>query len=189
MLSVVIGAGVGIGSGEAVIQRAITDHYNRLDNASTAGSTETGQVYSVITSSWGIDTNRLKMTAGTSGRIHVDAGYANAVFRARVIGVVSNQRLVFRAIDANNEWFFNSDTLAKRVANTVTSMAVLAAPIVDGDTVMVICRGTKIRLFVNNVLKATVDDSDLSTATKFGFFSSSSATLGYFDDLFIQKLT
>ena len=82
----------------------------------------------------------------------------------------NTQGIVFRYSDTNNYWRAGRNTLKKRVAGTLSTVATYSTPFSDNDRMTVQMNGTSIIVLRNgvNVLSSPVTDAFNSTATQHG---------------------
>lgn len=179
------------------------DTFNRANNASTMGTTDGAGIKDALTwaysnrssgsSTWGIASNRAvpettgKITYATTNLTVSDAD----ISVTRPSFATNNDGLVFRYVDTNNYWDFTDSAadgkylVNKLVANSSTSFAgsMTSRPTVSaGDVMRVVVAGSTIACFVNGVRIASIVDSDLSTATRYGLTNGPLNTLATFDN-------
>jgi hypothetical protein len=166
----------------------VQDTFDRTVDGTLAGTFTTAadviKLWTVISSdSLGVfttDTGRVYASFGTNTTMaYVDA-VANLTVEAlastvKTSGTVSDrfQGLVFRVADLGNYWVVSRSgqtvwRLLKVVAGTTTLVHTSDVTATTGDVIKVICNGSNISYYINNVLKATVNDAFNNTATKVG---------------------
>jgi hypothetical protein len=173
----------------------ITDSFNRADNSSSLGTTDTGQAWSTFQGTWGIGTNRAQaVTHADNDTAYVTTPSADMTISAKIAAVtgVTAPGLIARATAVNNYYMaqaqFNGGTnafyLFKQVAGSYTQLGMSAVVPVVGDTFAISAIGTSIRVIVNGSTLISVTDSTFSVGTKAGFrcgASGGGVTL-FFDD-------
>lgn len=188
-----VGIGIGIDSGTKTRKILIRDRFNRADNATSLGSTETGQVWTPQSNTPGIIGNQAYMAVGT-GRVMISTTisdkFATQITFAVVSALDNVQRLHFRYVDSANEMFIgklNATTyaLVKRVAGALTTLGSIAQAPVNGDIVRVEVNGSNIKAKINGVKFAEVTESANLTGTGFGIFAD---TTTRFDNFTVEEL-
>lgn len=156
-----------------------SDAFNRPDNASSLGSTDTGQVWTVHTGTWGIQSQRAYTPVGTENYATIDAGLNNFSAQVQLAVRVNRSGLVFRFVDSANwiRFVLSSSTvfLQRRVAGSTTSLSSFAVTPTDGDVLKVIVIGNQIRGYYNGELKATVTETSFAGSTLIGMESAGSS--------------
>jgi hypothetical protein len=174
----------------SVIERPyIGDNFTRPDgdiNGSAASDGEVERTWSVTSSDglgeWSISANRAKATAGLNTALMLTEGRQDGYIEALATTVKTSgtsvdryMAIVFRVQDISNLFILSYTTTAywvlrKNVAGSTTVLAsITAVPAVSGDQIRISFYGNKINVYINNILRASVADSDLLANTKFGF--------------------
>lgn len=173
----------------------VSDTFNRTDNASSLGSTETGQAWSVVgNGTWGIIGNQAYCTTNTGvSRALVSSGYSNCQIDVDLsITEGTEAQLVFRHVDANNEWSLRPSStryeLWKKVAG-VSTMVRFTTGITpkNNDHVQIVLDDTNFMVLVNNTKIIDICDQDLITGTKHGLFSNF-ANIPRWDNFSVKSL-
>lgn len=147
------------------------DRFRRADSASSVGSLDTGQAWTVTSGTWGISSNAAYLTAATNGKLRVDPGISDLYMECQALVWSGSQWwLNFRISTETNYWRAGADnyggTLQKIVAGVVTGFYVF--PVVDGDRMCVWAEGDVISAGVNGQKRITVTDSAFQTSTTVG---------------------
>ncbi len=169
-----------------------TDSFNRANSSTTLGSTDgTGHLDPIAWTYpygevWGIDTNQAKkQTAGSSGAGEhfavIDLGVSDMdVSIVTAVRVVANGAgLCFRFVDSSHYWLYRNSNLGSTqlILRNGGGEAVQASDSggTEGDTLRVVATGSSLTCYRNGVLKQTLTDGALSTATMAGLVDSASA--------------
>ncbi|MEK5060495.1 hypothetical protein MHB81_19275 [Paenibacillus sp. FSL H7-0326] len=168
------------------------DSFNRADNVNSPGWTETAQPWVVTSGSvWGITGNRLKLMSGI-GRCLISFSAPNIRMQTTLLGDLVNQRIIFRYVDDNNEWFINGNAIAKRVDSTVTAVATMSATPKDGDQIIIHIRNQTLTVLLNGTQVVNYTEPSLQSNNGriygYGHQSYSAATLGYFDQFSLEEI-
>lgn len=166
------------------------DTFTRADNASSLGTGESGQVYTVRAGIAGITSNEAYFSdtgGGVLGHAVYNSGLANGYFEVLCNGDFSTgaPSLIFRETDLSNFWSWGSDgttiVCRKRVADSYTVAYTGSRNVQVGDVFKARCDGSLIYLYLNGTKVATINDSFNSTATNVGIRTSRTTNL--FDNL------
>jgi hypothetical protein len=166
------------------------DTFTRADNASSLGTGESGQVYTVRAGIAGITSNEAYFSdtgGGVLGHAVYNSGLSNGYFEVTCDGdqSIGAPSLIFRETDLANFWSWGSDgttiVCRKRVADTYTVVYTGTRNVQVGDVFKARCDGSLIYLYLNGTKVATVNDSFNSTATNVGIRTSRTTNL--FDNL------
>ena len=176
-----------------IVSTAITDTFTRANNATSLGSTETGQPWTALSATWGITGNAAYIASGVAGNTlaTVNAGRAN--FTAQLTNSIVTAQypgMCFRVTDINNFWAWyrsasNAYTLSKIVAGTQTNVASATLTAANGDVLQVVTSGSSISCTVNGANLTSTTDTFNSTATGVGMFSYGAPSGSTFDNLSI----
>lgn len=143
----------------------VYDSFNRTNSSTTLGVADTGQSWSALTGTWGINSNRAYNVSDANGEVStIDAGVSNFTLSAILNGQTSatNQRffnIVFHGLDSLNFLFtrisINDVQLYKNVAGVLTLLASTAITAVDNTDYLfkVVCSGNSVDVYVDGVLK------------------------------------
>lgn len=154
----------------------VSDTFDRPNNATSLGTADTGQTWTSLSGTWGIDTNRAYTSGGTSSdrQVAVESGASDVTVAVDVTALDNpGPGLLFRAVDTNNYWVFIAQTaqgdwrLFKRVAGTYTMVGSLVEAPFAGRW-EVVCSGSTITCKVDGVTKITTTDSTHQFATLHG---------------------
>jgi hypothetical protein len=168
---------------EPGIQPLIRDTFTRPDSTTTLGATDTGQTWSTLVGTWGISGGAGYASAAPDYSFAVfDAARADYTLSVRVPVTAATLGLVFRAVDAQNLWTWESSGMYKTVGNVATQFFA-SGGWVAGDTLSVVCSASNVSGYKNGVLMGSVTDAALQTATKVGIYVGPGATGVRFDDL------
>lgn len=178
----------------------ITDGFNRSDSATTLGTTETGQTWSVSGTLWGIRSNKAYKvgTAKTSSSAWVDYTARDMAVTATYINALQYSTLVARfspPYATGSGYRFTSEgavsSLARRIngANTVlyTAPSFAAGSIVKISTIEE-ASGTRVTLTINGAQVYTTLDStvDRPMGTSAGFTQSTTVNEVEFDNFKVE---
>lgn len=172
------------------------DSFNRVNNTTTLGSADTGQVWQPVAGTWGVYNNyaRVYTSSGANDRVVLDAGAADVRVTARLVGSGANQaRLIVRALDDANELYVgeaggSTCILGKRSAGVLTTLADTGVTLAAGDLISVVMIGTAITVYINGVQRASAVEGFNYLVTKHGFFVTAGATTKGFDDFKVEVL-
>lgn len=172
------------------------DSFNRADDATTPGSNDRGSVaaWSESVGAWGIQTNRLYLTAAATG-LCTRAGALDFEWMEVEVPVWGSGEafLVFRYTDSSNYYRWGGTVATDAVfvtrnAGVDTTITpdingddwVLAA----GDKLAVRCQGSVIECYRNGKLAMTISDS---TESGTGIGVRTSTTVPRFDEFYFQE--
>ena len=157
----------------------VIDSFNRAD-AGSLGTADSGQTWANFGGgSLGITSNRAQtVLASTDTGSVIDGGQADATWKVTLVDPTAvSGGIVFRYVDANNFWMYmtvggvtmNLRCRAGGVSYTVDlADAVTFAP---GDVLEVVTSGNSIVAKFNGVVKRSIVDSTLATATLGGLLA------------------
>ena len=164
----------------------VSDTFNRADNASSLGTSDSGHVWSALLGTWGISSNKAYKPSGAGQSFAVvDSGLSDCTIDVTVSGTLTaGGGITFRATDASNLWFVEMDvgqTLLYKVEAggynaPVTGMATFSV----GDVMSVVLSGTSISIEKNGTQIGSHTSSFNQTATKHGLRAYGNAVT--FDD-------
>lgn len=159
------------------------DNFTRADNAASLGSTSTKvQPWTSALGTWGILSNRAyspTLSGGAAIAVLDDAG-ANGIVSCTLNALVAGPcGIVFRYVDSNNYWRLTSNStfgnlVLQKLVGGVATIPTDGNISLAGDPVMKAeFDGSTIKIYANNILKATIVDSALMTGQKAGLYSES----------------
>jgi hypothetical protein len=154
----------------------ITDAFNRADNASSLGTTDTGQTWSAAAGTWGIASNKARcFTAGNQSFAVVESGASDCTIAVTVSGTLNaGGGITFRHQDVNNTWFVDSDSggpgLWKVISGSYTQVVANlgGTSLVAGDVLSVVLSGSSVIVKRNGTTLYSGTQTQLQTATKHG---------------------
>lgn len=154
------------------------DSFDRADNASTAGSMDTGQAWAVSGGTWGISGNALYAPGG-SGTITMNSALSDCTIKTTLLSYASVSRIVMRQTDISNRLILTASGLSwglyKTVSNTSTLIGSYGALPTNGDKIKCVLSGSTISIYINGVLAITTTETFNQTATNHGFNLSGAA--------------
>lgn len=174
---------------EPNVAPAVRDTFNRADSTTTLGSTDTGDVWTVLPprganpqSVFGITSQQASVHVTTgSNRDYatIDAGAADYTVSARILDP-STASLAFRlSQDATTRYvsgFLHTATTLFRIdAGTLTQLGSGVLSINAGDEVAITAFGSLITVYVNGIQKLQVTDLNYLTSHLVGLRASSPA--------------
>ncbi len=160
----------------------VWDTFSRANSATTMGNAESGQAWTALVGTWGIDSGRAYRTAtanGSNGCAIVNSGLADCDVEVQ-LAVAENKwpGLTLRCSDVNNLWFLwvntsNQWILYKRVAgaalaNPASGQINYTSALANGDWLRVRMRGSVFSVYHNGTLAGVATDSFNASATKHG---------------------
>lgn len=174
--------------GPTWMEPELRDTFDRADSASTLGTTDTGQSWTVNQGTWGIDSNQAYNPSGT-GRAIIDTGQSDGAVAVTLAALPdsSDTYVSFRWASSNQRWRFGwvvsaaEWRLEKFDSPTLTTVDTDSTPAADGDRILVTYQGSTIRAYVNGTLVCEADDDFNADATTVGLQNGSS-TATRFDD-------
>lgn len=159
----------------------VSDSFNRPDNATSLGTTDTGQVWSALAGTWGIDTNQAYGPSGGDLLALLEAG-ASDVNITCDIKHHDNNGVLFRTVSQSDfllaRLSVNTVQLYRRQAGVWTLLADAAMTLTNGQTYAfrVVASGSTINVYVDGVNRVTATESFQSTVTKHGMFGGNSVS-------------
>jgi hypothetical protein len=176
----------------------IFDSFNRENNTSTLGTTETGQTWTVSNGVFGISNNSAYRVSGTGiGFAYVETGLADFTLSVKLtsIGTGIGHFLVFRLSDTSNYLllYVNGSgqyTVYKTVAgvntllDTDTSITATA-----NDIIVLTCNGNDISTTVNGSASLSCTDAFNNSETKHGIVTSDSSKDVKYDYFRVKSLS
>lgn len=192
------------GAARPVISTIITDSFNRADNASSLGTTDTGEAWEVSAGTWGIVGNRAYRSAGATGqRSHasVDVGSMSHRVEVRIpdIGTTGGYpSLAARFQDSDNCYFLQlapaPTVFTRRSGGVNTTLGASMGTTTFSHLIALSCVETE----SGTVLTAYRDGAELGTytdtasgrpsGTRAGLFLFGTSTNTRFDDFRAETL-
>ncbi len=174
--------------GEAAdaVQGAIVDGFDRTDDGRSLGATDTGQVWEVISGTWGIkDQQAALITPNPDGPRSVaviDMGAPNGSIQVTGSAITNGWGLVFRYRSQYNYWYITGsrDTASYQVVKTSNTDGELKTETVrqinlantkDGAVVQVVLRASTIEIYVDGKLRDQFLDDHNVNAPKVGMIA------------------
>jgi Big-like domain-containing protein len=155
----------------------VRDSFERTDSATSLGYADTGQAWSTLNGTWGIDDGKAYLVASGGGVLNaavVDAGIADCAIESTIIWTTDSLfwPVAFRCTDASNGFRVVNDNATLAIyrvqAGALTSIAFVVVAISSGDRIGIELSGNNITAKVNGVTVVTASDSFQATATKHG---------------------
>ncbi len=145
------------------------DSFNRADNPSSMGDTDTGQTWVPNLGTWGIVGNEAYCIGVGQYTTVIETGVSDCTVSV-VTNALGSPGPCWRSTNDSNYWIGAGGTIYKRVAGAFTVMGTI--PFVAGDTISVTVSGPTHVVKVNGVPQLTIpSDSFNETATKHGLRS------------------
>jgi len=179
------------------LDRLVYDDFTRSNVSGDLGTSKSGDVWAndgnmdIASNTARANSDTLQManldlgTSATDQIIEVDLGN---------IGAGDEVGAVFRYADANNQYRCYLDKgdnkvhLEKNVTTVVTDISTPAFTVGSAHELRVMVQGTRIRVWVDFVLRIDTTDSALSTGTKVGLFARNASGTTTFDDFYGQGM-
>lgn len=186
-----IGLALGIPFQSKIKKVLGKDSFNRVDNGSTLGNSETGQPWLVSLNPWGVINNKAYATGSSTEYAYFDTGKSNVEITLKIT-FSQSEGIAFRFTDAINNLFVRIASgelsLYKIVAGTSTKMATypFATNVGQEYTLKIICINNSIKVYLNGILVLSPNESFNQNATKHGVRSS--GTSGRFDDFIVMEV-
>lgn len=192
----IIGIGIGIPFNSKARKVKVRDSFNRANSTTSLGVSDTGQVWTAIVGTWGINNNKAYDTSVTAQDEFavVDSGLSDCIVKTKVTyDSTGKVGLSFRESDANNVFICFLATgnlfLGRKVAGTWTQLASIVVGVVNGTyDVMIVLKGSRIQAYLDGAKKIDVTDTNFNAQTKHGIFKNSTSTNERFDEFFVEEL-
>lgn len=164
------------------------DDFGRVDNATSLGTTTTGQTWQATNHVFGIQSNQAYIPSTTGwgfALVDTESAYDFAMECDMTWATSNTGALIFRSDGTDsNMWSVSLANdgrfyLKRKVNGSEVSKYISSdIALVDSTTykVKVECRGTNIKLYLDGVLKVTISDSALIKNTHAGIAAFASAT-------------
>jgi hypothetical protein len=155
----------------------VADGFNRADNASSMGNTNTGQAWQTLAGTFGIQSNQAYLAVGVAGNIslaYVNSGIANCTIEATFVIINQGVALVARVTDLLNYLSLEYDVASTsiriytRILGVYTLLASFTNALLAGDVVRFEVNGSSLRGYVNGVLKISTTSTFNQTVTNHG---------------------
>lgn len=170
----------------------VSDLFNRADNASSLGNTDTGQTWQAISGTWGIQGNKAYLVthgASTNDVVVVETGVSDCEASVKISGSLTRPRLAFRVTDQSNFFFVFANTTGYQLISvttgsntTIGTSAVIPA---QNDVVKAVASGSSIKIYINESLIFDITNTLRQTATKHGL-ATNSAGSNYWEDFKVE---
>lgn len=177
----------------------ITDTFTRVDNASSLGTTETGETWATVGATWGISSNQAYVSSWSSrAAATVDVGSTSMRVAARIYesGLAAYPFIVAGYDDIGNTYqLVNSQAsqlqLTRRISGS--NAALYAGPIANGDLIelsLIQSGGTEITVRRNGVTVHTTTDTTVGrpAGTRAGLGLPTNTTACRWDDFEAEAL-
>ncbi|MDT3443600.1 DNRLRE domain-containing protein [Pseudofrankia sp. BMG5.37] len=155
------------------------------DSNSSLGDTDTGETWTVLSGSWGIEDNAAKLVSAGSGSrsLAVMNAASDGTIRFTVPTAQDRVGIAFRAQDNNNYWSLyvkpssGALVLAKRVGGTETTVATYTGACCSADDTYAIgMAGSVLTVYRNDRVVGSVTDGQFSTVTQAGLYASTTGS-------------
>jgi hypothetical protein len=166
---------------------AITDSFDRADDAASLGTADTSEVWTAHVGTWGVSGNKAIVSGAASNKhASLDSGASNVTVRATLSPVDASQSigsvgLLFRAQGADNGLLFvilpsgETARLLKIVDGVATIIATADYTPNTSSTLTVTCSGTTIDCYVDGALVIHATGvTDFQGETQHGLYASGS---------------
>lgn len=173
----------------------VSDSFDRADSGTSMGTADTGQVWTPLAGTWGIDTNRGYSVGSDPAdrQVVVESGVSDPTVAVDVPVLDSGggTGLLFRGVDANNYWIFTSEGTRWALYKRVTGTHTLVGSFTETPTIgrwEVACSGSSITCKIDSVTKVTATDTTHQTATRHGLriFRQSATSSSRFDNFTVS---
>lgn len=179
---------------------AITDNFNRTDNASSLNTSSSGHAWVALVGTWGVNSNRGYLPAAEPQSVaYIEASESDCTVEVTLLtsnssNLLSRQGMAFRISDASNYFYFywiNNSVLRcyKFVAGSETQLFTQNITAADNDVLKVVLLGDQIEIYHNDDLKDTITESFNQSATKHGLFwqvGGSAASIARWEDFSVE---
>jgi len=153
---------------------AVSDAFTRANSTSVLGNADTGQAWSVLSGTWGIDSNQAYISNGsTQSYAVIDSTLADCIISVKLNGTLSSGGgITFRALDVSHLWFTEvvsgTSYLYRCNGGGPSMIADMGVSWSVGDVMTIALRGSSIVVKKNGTQVFTYTDSTFSTYTKHG---------------------
>lgn len=163
-------------------QNYVADSFTRSNSAAIMGNSDTGQSWSGVNGTWGIDSNRAYLAIGAAGdylgaitsfsttgnvKATIATKQSGAGIAVRTAGSGSSWSGFFLANNSNTQYRFRKRTGG--VNTTITTIAVVPA---DGDVLQILMVGNVLTPYVNGLAYAGTTDTMNNTSTAHGLYAT-----------------
>jgi hypothetical protein len=169
------------------------DSFNRADDATGLGTSDSGLAWTNATGQMGIGTNRAynATAAGGNSIATIDPGLQNFEFSVVIETMGTTGMVVWNLLNSTNFWRFGYNSSAakfqKIVGGSATLDKTLLLTISSGDRLMVRRQGKYITIFHNGRPIDTYYDATHSQYTKLGV-QAADATITYFGQMYVKPI-
>lgn len=166
----------------------VHDSFNRTDNTTTLGITDTGQVWQKYgTGVWGIQNNQAyPTTLNWDFPAYIETGVSdNFDFSVKYAVAHTSNQIMWRITSSLNFFVISGSNVRRVVNNTWVTLGTIPT-LVNDDVIKIQVRGNVHTIFVNGIQRAQVTDSAHLTGTKVGF--STNSTTARIDDFIIRTV-
>lgn len=157
------------------------DSFNRADNASSLGTAETGQSYTVNSGTAGILSNQAYFASITTlAIVTFSAPCADGTWTIAFPTVATNTRALARSSGATDHLLVNAEAASyvvyRRVSGVVTGIGTIATTPANNDVITIRCAGSTITVYLNGVARVTVTETFNQTSLGFGWGATSTTS-------------
>lgn len=173
------------------------DSFNREPDVGQLGTPDIGPAWQQESASWTVsaDGTRAERAVGGTNESATGAGAANSRTRVTLAKWVNEAGVCVRYADVNNKiiWIPISATsmlLRKYVGGVQTNLAVVGSipAMGDGTTLEVRASGGALTAYVNDILRASVTETDLAGNARSGLTRVNATGVPQWDDFGIYSL-
>lgn len=166
----------------------LQDTFNKSDNPTSLGQTDTGIAWQPLVGTWGIISNNAYNSSNTiKGVAVVNAGVSDCKIIVTLGDVHTTSRIVFRAKnDGTSYYSFSNGALSKYENGNFTSFSGSTSTYTKGDIVTIELNASSIKIWRNGNSVIQINDGLNTTSTLHGIGSDSS--VAYFDNYLIKTL-
>jgi len=158
----------------------ISDSFNRANSATSLSASDTGQAWTAVVGTWGINANQayVAVDAGAGTNLAVlDSGVANCSVQVTFSAAENGMGVAVRETDGNNYFLLLRATSTSlqfyRIQAGVATLLNSSTPtMANGDVFRVTMAANNFSIFRNGVLEFTTTDSFQTSATKHGLADS-----------------
>lgn len=179
------------------LDRIVYDTFNRTNAVGDLGKALSGDTWA-DDGNMDIATNAARANSDTLQMPNLDLGASatNQVIEVdcAAIGAGDEVGVIFRHVDANNQYRLYLDKgsneliLEKNVAAAMTEITSPAFTVGTTHNLRVIMQGSRIRVWVDRILRIDTTDTGLTTGTKVGLFARNANGTTTFEDFYGQGL-
>lgn len=167
---------------------AITDSFDRANNASSLGVATTGQTWIATGGTWGIDTNRAYSSTSGVAMAVIPTEANDGVLVCTLNRAASNIGVVVRCNNAGaGGWLIRSEGVNLIIQENFGSSTIVqqvAQAWSGSHTLTVSCSGTGIAVKYDGVDKLSITETVHQTGTHHGIWKNSGSTTTHWYDTF-----